>query len=333
MGVAVGFVGPKVGWGRWTTHGIGALFAALLIPILAGWAIAARARRSGRRSGSPPTARSTPTSTSPGGTSCSRTRRSTTSWCSASIVWGTMQFASLRGLRASPAAQRGGHRGPRAAGEHGAHRPDQLAVSRRVHRGVAVPADRDARLRRACDLAPAPDRRPVARSPSLYLRGGDRVHPRRDGGLACCSPSGQRRRRSPAPGTGSTTSSSGSAQDFGRLFPVGGDVPGRRRGQLRLDGARSRTAGSATTASPSRRRCRSRPRACAGGRRRTTRSRSRRGSRRSGDHGGAGPGRRPAPRRHARGAGARVHARYAGHGPAGRRTTTACCSPTERRRR
>ena len=39
MGVAVGFIGPKVGWGRWTTHGIGALFAALIIPILAGWAM------------------------------------------------------------------------------------------------------------------------------------------------------------------------------------------------------------------------------------------------------------------------------------------------------
>jgi transglutaminase-like putative cysteine protease len=39
MGVAVGFIGPKVGWGRWTTHGIGALFAALIIPIVAGWAM------------------------------------------------------------------------------------------------------------------------------------------------------------------------------------------------------------------------------------------------------------------------------------------------------
>lgn len=39
LGVAVGFVGPKVGWGRWTTHGVGALFAGLLIPIAAGWAI------------------------------------------------------------------------------------------------------------------------------------------------------------------------------------------------------------------------------------------------------------------------------------------------------
>lgn len=39
LGVAVGLIGPKVGWGRWTTHGIGALFAALIIPILAGWAM------------------------------------------------------------------------------------------------------------------------------------------------------------------------------------------------------------------------------------------------------------------------------------------------------
>jgi transglutaminase-like putative cysteine protease len=36
-GVAVGFVGPKVAWGRWTTHLVGALFAGLLLPILAGW--------------------------------------------------------------------------------------------------------------------------------------------------------------------------------------------------------------------------------------------------------------------------------------------------------
>jgi transglutaminase-like putative cysteine protease len=38
LGVAVGFIGPKVGWGRWTTHAVGALFAGLLIPIVAGWA-------------------------------------------------------------------------------------------------------------------------------------------------------------------------------------------------------------------------------------------------------------------------------------------------------
>ena len=35
-GVLVGFVGPKVGWGRWTTYLVGALFAALIVPLVAG---------------------------------------------------------------------------------------------------------------------------------------------------------------------------------------------------------------------------------------------------------------------------------------------------------
>ena len=40
LGMAAGLLGPKLGWGRWTTHLIGALFAGLLVPILAGWAFA-----------------------------------------------------------------------------------------------------------------------------------------------------------------------------------------------------------------------------------------------------------------------------------------------------
>ncbi len=39
LGVAFGFAGPKLGWGRWTTHLVGAVFAALLIPVFAGWAL------------------------------------------------------------------------------------------------------------------------------------------------------------------------------------------------------------------------------------------------------------------------------------------------------
>jgi transglutaminase-like putative cysteine protease len=38
LGALAGFAGPKLGWGRWTTHLIGASFAALVIPILAGQA-------------------------------------------------------------------------------------------------------------------------------------------------------------------------------------------------------------------------------------------------------------------------------------------------------
>ncbi|MBI2762871.1 MAG: transglutaminase domain-containing protein [Chloroflexi bacterium] len=35
-GVAVGFTGAKLGWGRWTTHLIGVAFAAIILPIIAG---------------------------------------------------------------------------------------------------------------------------------------------------------------------------------------------------------------------------------------------------------------------------------------------------------
>ncbi|MEW5989843.1 MAG: transglutaminase domain-containing protein [Chloroflexota bacterium] len=35
-GILVGFGGPKLGWGRWTTHFIGVGFAAIVIPIIAG---------------------------------------------------------------------------------------------------------------------------------------------------------------------------------------------------------------------------------------------------------------------------------------------------------
>lgn len=36
FGIAIGFVGSKVGWGRWTAHIIGATFAALIVPIMVG---------------------------------------------------------------------------------------------------------------------------------------------------------------------------------------------------------------------------------------------------------------------------------------------------------
>ncbi len=35
-GIAVGFIGAKLGWGRWTTHLFGAAFAALILPVVAG---------------------------------------------------------------------------------------------------------------------------------------------------------------------------------------------------------------------------------------------------------------------------------------------------------
>ena len=35
-GATVGFLGPLVGWGRWTTHLVGAAFAALITPLVVG---------------------------------------------------------------------------------------------------------------------------------------------------------------------------------------------------------------------------------------------------------------------------------------------------------
>lgn len=39
LGAVAGFAGPKVGWGRWRTHLIGALFAGILLPVIAGWTV------------------------------------------------------------------------------------------------------------------------------------------------------------------------------------------------------------------------------------------------------------------------------------------------------
>lgn len=53
-GVLVGFSGPKLGWGRWTTHLIGVAFAAVLLPIVAGESSSARPSPAGARARSPP---------------------------------------------------------------------------------------------------------------------------------------------------------------------------------------------------------------------------------------------------------------------------------------
>ena len=38
-GAVAGLLGPLVGWGRWTTHLVGAAFAAVVLPLLVGWAV------------------------------------------------------------------------------------------------------------------------------------------------------------------------------------------------------------------------------------------------------------------------------------------------------
>ena len=81
-GVLVGFIGPKVGWGRWLTFLIGAVFAALLVPLLValvdypGGALDREALYPGDRCRIGPR----PTSTSPSSVSRRRHSTCTTSW-------------------------------------------------------------------------------------------------------------------------------------------------------------------------------------------------------------------------------------------------------------
>ena len=107
------------------------------------------------------------------------------------------------------------------------------AVPRDLHRRLAVPADHDARVRRAGNVAPAPHRRP---DPDL-------------GRCTCaagpCSSSlamvgslflTQRAASSPLAGAWAGVDSQLVAvgETLGRLFPVGGDAAGRRRRRVRV---------------------------------------------------------------------------------------------------
>ena len=162
------------------------------------------ARRVARR-GVPvhaPTARSPRTSTSRGAGSSSRARRSTTSSSCGIVLWATTQFGAYAVF---------GHRrplnavvvhGPRARRSTWASTPNrQLPYIIAFTAARAVPAHRDARVRRAGDVDPAPDRRPVDDLRAVPPR-RDGVHRPRDGRARCCSRSGPRRARSRAPGTG-----------------------------------------------------------------------------------------------------------------------------------
>ena len=117
LGVAVGFIGPKVGWSRWTTHVVGALFAGLLIPIVVGWYALSNPSIGGAFI-------KTANQTIQAYLDLAwRNREFTTQELHYVLVlgivmWGTAQFAVLRGVRPSPPAERRDHDRRRPAGEH-----------------------------------------------------------------------------------------------------------------------------------------------------------------------------------------------------------------------
>jgi transglutaminase-like putative cysteine protease len=93
-GVLVGFIGPKVGWGRWQTHLIGAVFAALIVPLF----VASVAHPEGASLGE--LYRATATSVVAAyGDIVVRNQASTVQYLHylltlGLVVWGTSQFAS-----------------------------------------------------------------------------------------------------------------------------------------------------------------------------------------------------------------------------------------------
>ena len=204
LGVVFGFAGPKLGWGRWTTHLVGALFAGLLIPILAGFAALSNA--------SPASA-------------FQHTADGTIA-AYLDIAWRGLQYTNeeihyvlFLGIVLWATTQFGayavfGHRRPLNAVvvmglllvlNSGLTLNGAAPVHDRVHRRRAVPADRDARVRRAGDVDQAPDRRSHDDLRDVSP-GRDGVHRARDGRAPGCSPRARRRTRSPTPGTASTTS-------------------------------------------------------------------------------------------------------------------------------
>ena len=138
-GVLVGFIGPKVGWGRWLTYLIGAVFAALIVPILTGLVLhpqAPRARLVRRDGGLGGPGLVRPYDPQPRGDDAvpalhphARPRR-----------LGDLDVRVIRGVRAPPPAQRRDRRRRGPAREHGADRQPTAAIPHRLQHRVTLPA-------------------------------------------------------------------------------------------------------------------------------------------------------------------------------------------------
>ena len=98
---------------------------------------------------------------------------------------------------------------------------DELAYLIAFTGGLAVPAHRDARLRRARDLDPAPHRRPIDDQLAVPPR-RDRVHRHRPAGLDAAHAAGAPRARSRARGRASGEQLVAFGRAISRLLPMGG---------------------------------------------------------------------------------------------------------------
>ncbi len=146
LGMAVGLIGPKVGWGRWTTHVIGALLAGLLIPVFAGWAFQADIPAG-------EAFRLTAEGTTQAYLDIARRGRQFTTQeihyvlVLGALIWGTAQFVAYAVFGHRRPARRRDDRRHRPGREHGAHESGPVGLPHHVRRRVAVPAHRDACVR------------------------------------------------------------------------------------------------------------------------------------------------------------------------------------------
>ncbi len=272
LGALVGFVGPKVGWGRWTTHVIGAVFAGLLVSIIAGWAVL------------PPGASVSQAfhATAYGSVEAYldlawRGRQFTTQEVHyvlvlGALVWGTMQFGSYAVF---------GHRRPLSAvvvvglvllANMALTRRDQLvwlvlyaAVSLFLLIQMHAFGERTT-------WTPAADRRPGIDVAAVPAR-RHRVHRGRHGGLAAAHPAG---RIEPARrGVDRVQRAAGPDRQAARAAVPRGRGPARRRRRgVRVERPDRRPVVQRRRRRVHRDRSRPRPRACRGAPRPTTSSSS-----------------------------------------------------------
>ena len=175
-GVLVGFIGPKVGWGRWLTFLIGA--------DLRGAARAARHRagralRDGASIGEPLPARP-PTSAVAAYIDIAIRDLAVDDPVPAlhpdprAARVGDLDVRVVRRVRPSPAAQRRRRRRGGPGREHGDHGQRPAPLPGPVQHRLAVPAHPLARLRRAIGVAAPPDRRSGQRSRRSTCAAGPR---------------------------------------------------------------------------------------------------------------------------------------------------------------
>ena len=205
-GIAIGFIGAKVGWGRWPTYLLGSLLAALIVPLYVGDVLQPEASLARPVRGDRNVARrgvAGPRPPQPVGHPGVRPLPAD----ARAVHVGDRDVRGLHDVRPSAAAECDRARRDRARREHGLHVPEPAHAARAVQPRRALPAHPVPRLRRGVRVAAASHRRPVGRIGSCTCAVARCSSPSPSSGRSS-SPTPHRRRRSPGRSEGWVTSSS-----------------------------------------------------------------------------------------------------------------------------